>query len=91
MIQSTCFTIDSNCYFKITATGGTVGSPIIINGLNSTITIKNSSGSDEFKGLFQNGNGSNHGQNNITIKNLKIDGSGATLVESGGWLCQQYC
>ena len=89
---TTPITIDSNCYFKITATTGTVDNPIIINGQNNTVTIKNSSGSEKFKGLFQNGSNGVNGKENITIKNFKIDGktNSATLANNGGWLCQSY-
>ena len=79
-------TIDSKCYFKITATTGTEETPIIING--QTVTITGSG----FKGLFQNGQDDVNGQKNITIKNFKIDGltNLATLTDGGGWLCQEY-
>lgn len=45
---------------------------------------------NDYPGLIQNGTDSNNGVNDIYILNLIVDGSGGTLAEDAGWICQSY-
>ena len=58
---------------------------VTIDGGNYIFTITSAT-----DGLFRNGASSQNGYNNVTIKNVSVNGSGATLNNNGGWLCQQY-
>ena len=57
---------------------------ILIDGLNYTITITINTG-DNYLGLVQN---STYG--NITIQNIKVDGTNSNLLTNGGWIGQSY-
>ena len=79
---SETFTINKNdIYFVIG------GDNIIVDGQDMIIIVDNVT---DFPGLVQNGTDSSKGYNNITIKNININGTSSTLTDCGGWICQMY-
>ena len=63
---------------------------ITFEGNNNTITIN---GVTNYNGFIQNGY-DYQGQSNVTVQNIKVDGTGgtggtvSTLAQYGGWVCQ---
>jgi hypothetical protein len=80
---------DINSYFLCYSSHIQIGSESLnADGTRPTITID---GVTNYPGLIQNGSSSSNGQNNIHIFNLVIgDSNGTTLVDSGGWVGQEY-
>jgi hypothetical protein len=72
-------TIPGSYYFDIQSSG------VTIDGLDHTFTITSAT-----DGLFRNGTNSQNGFNNVTIQNVSVNGSSATLNDQGGWVCQTY-
>ena len=72
----------SNITFRYTTQYFIIGSQyILIDGLNNTITITGYN----YLGLVQNDT-----YGNITIQNIKVDGTNSNLEEGGGWIGQSY-